>query len=120
MKKERQPVTIEKVKETHSARREQIRARLAEFEAIWQKESDERLWEEMVFCFFTGGCSAKMGLRSINAVRPILMTGTHDELMNALVGVHRYPRVRSRYIVASREFLMADHEAKSGLYLELM
>ena len=46
-----------------------------------------------------------MGLRSIEAVRPILLTGTHDELMNALVGRHRYPRARSGYIVASRDFL---------------
>ena len=105
MKKEHQPVTIEKVLETHSARREQIQARIAEFEAIWKNESDEKLWEEMVFCFFTGGCSAKMGLRSIEAVRPLLLNGDHEELMNALVGVHRYPRARAGYIVASREFL---------------
>jgi N-glycosylase/DNA lyase len=39
------------------------------------------------------------------AVRPLLLEGSHDELMNALVGVHRYPRARAGYIVASREFL---------------
>ena len=108
MKKEKEPLTIEKIKMAHTERREEIRARLAEFENIWKKETDERLWEEMVFCFFTGGCSAKMGMRSIEAVRPILLTGTHDELMNALVGRHRYPRARSGYIVASRDFLQED------------
>ncbi len=108
MKKETEPLTIEKIKTAHADRREEIRARLAEFENIWKKETDERLWEEMVFCFFTGGCSAKMGMRSIEAVRPILLTGTHDELMNALVGRHRYPRARSGYIVASRDFLQED------------
>ncbi|MBX7171758.1 MAG: N-glycosylase/DNA lyase [Pyrinomonadaceae bacterium] len=105
MKKEREPVTIEKVKEIYSARGKEIRARLAEFEAIWKKGTDEKLWEEMVFCFFTGGCSARMGLRSVEAVRSLLLTGTHEELMNALVGKHRYPRARAGYIVASREFL---------------
>lgn len=105
MKKERHPVTIEKVNETYLARHGEIRARLAEFEAIWQHGTNEKLWEEMVFCFFTGGCSAKMGLRSVEAVRPLLIDGNHEELMNALVGVHRYPRARSGYIVASREFL---------------
>ena len=105
MKKEDSPLTIEKMKSAHAARREEIRVRLAEFEDIWQSGSDERLWEEMVFCFFTGGCSAKMGLRSIEAVRHLLLEGTHEELMNALVGVHRYPRARAGYIVASREFL---------------
>ena len=105
MKKLHEPVTIEKVKETYSIRNEEIRAKLIEFSAIWQRGTDEKLWEEMVFCFFTGGCSARMGLRSIEAVRPILLTGTHQELMNALVGKHRYPRARAGYIVASRDFL---------------
>ena len=105
MKKEREAVTIEKVKEVYSARGKEIRARLAEFEAIWKKGTDEKLWEEMVFCFFTGGCSARMGLRSVEAVRTLLMTGTHEELLNALVGKHRYPRARAGYIVASRDFL---------------
>jgi N-glycosylase/DNA lyase len=110
VKKESHPVTIEKVKEIHSARGKEIRQRLAEFDAIWQNGTNEKLWEEMVFCFFTGGCSAKMGLRSVEAVRQILITGDHEELMNALVGKHRYPRARAGYIVASREFLQEHCE----------
>jgi N-glycosylase/DNA lyase len=105
VKKEQPPLSIERIKSAHAERREEIRARLGEFQAVWKFGKDERLWEEMVFCFFTGGCSAKMGLRSIEAVRPLLLEGTHLELMNALVGVHRYPRARASYIVASREFL---------------
>lgn len=108
VKKEKTPVTIELIKAAHHERRADISARLAEFENIWKNESDEKLWEEMVFCFFTGGCSAKMGLRSIEAVRPLLISGDHENLMNALVGVHRYPRARAGYIVASRDFLSAE------------
>ena len=105
MKKEHQPLTIEKIKSAHIERRGEISERLAEFDAVWQAGTDERIWEEMVFCFFTGGCSARMGLRSVEAVRPILLTGNHAELANALVGRHRYPNARAGYIVASREFL---------------
>lgn len=105
MKKEKEPVTIEKIKQTHLERGTEIRARLAEFAAVWQAGSDERLWEEMVFCFFTGGCSARMGMRSIEAVRPFLQTGGYAELSGALSGVHRYPFARAGYIVASRDFL---------------
>ncbi len=105
VKKEQEPLTIEKIKQAHAERRVEIRTRLAEFEAVWKRGSDERLWEEMVFCFFTGGCSARMGLRSIEAVRPLLINGTHEQLMNALLGRHRYPRARAGYIVASRDFL---------------
>ena len=118
MKKLHQPVTIEKIRETYSARGTEIRARLAEFAAIWQSGTDEKLWEEMVFCFFTGGCSARMGLRSVEAVRPLLLTGNHDELMNALVGRHRYPRARAGYIVTSRDFLQSHCEMKLREKLE--
>lgn len=105
MKKGAVSVTVENIKHTHRTRRKEISARLKEFRTIWKSAGDERLWEEMVFCFFTGGCSAKMGLRAIEAVRPHLMDGDHEQIMNALVGVHRYPRARSRYVVQSREFL---------------
>ncbi len=105
MKKEKEPITIEKIKAAHVERRTDVQARLNEFREIWANGTDEKLWEEMVFCFFTGGCSAKMGLRSIEAVRPILMNGNHAELTEKLVGVHRYPNARAGYIVASRNFL---------------
>ncbi len=105
MKRDKPPVTIESIKKTHVERRPEILLRLAEFDDIWSKGNDERIWEEMVFCFFTGGCSAKMGLRSIEAVRPLLKSGSHEELTQALLSVHRYPNARSRYIVESRDFL---------------
>ncbi len=108
MKKEKKPITIENIKEAYQKRRAEIRRRLSEFDGIWQNGSDELLWEEMVYCFFTGGCSAKMGLRSVEAVRPHLMNGSHEDVMNALLGRHRYPRARARYVIESRAFL-EDH-----------
>ncbi len=95
MKRATQPVTIEKIKDAHAIRHQEIRSRLAEFEAVWAAGNDERLWEEMVFCFFTGGCSAKMGLRSVEAVRPFLTNGSFEDLSGALSGVHRYPFARA-------------------------
>ncbi|MBK7708029.1 MAG: N-glycosylase/DNA lyase [Acidobacteria bacterium] len=112
MKKEREPSTFENIKRAHAERGVEIRQRLEEFSSVWQSGDDDRLWEEMVYCFFTGGCSARMGLRSVEAVRGLLKEGSHEELMNALVGRHRYPRARARYIVASREFLTADCEMR--------
>jgi N-glycosylase/DNA lyase len=105
VKREREPITIENIQKVHAARMGEIRARLAEFDAIGKRGTDLNLWEEMVFCFFTGGCSARMGLNALEAVRSILLTGEQDELAAALVGVHRYPNARARYIVASRLFL---------------
>jgi N-glycosylase/DNA lyase len=108
VKKESTPLTIEKIKAAYLERREEISRRLSEFQDIRANGTDERLWEEMVFCFFTGGCSARMGLRSIEAVRPLLMAGNYAELAEALRGRHRYPNARAGYIVASREFLQED------------
>jgi N-glycosylase/DNA lyase len=99
------PVTIESIRATHHARSRDIRSRLAEFRGVRQEGSDGRLWEELVFCIFTAGASARMGLRSIEAVRSLLGAGTHQDLANALTGVHRYPRARSGYIVVTRDYL---------------
>lgn len=105
MKTPREPVTIEAIIETHKNRGREIRRRLKQFEAIGRRGSDLNYWEEMVFCFFTGGCSARMGIHALEAVRPIILTGDQTALAKALTGVHRYPNARARYIVASREFL---------------
>ena len=108
MRRDREPVTVEKIRAAHRARRREIRARLAEFEEVWRSATDARLWEEMVYCIFTAGASARMGLGSVEAVRGLLGHGTHDELAAALQRRHRYPNSRSGYIVATREFLEGD------------
>jgi len=105
MKRSIEPITIENIKRHHRKRRGEIRRRLKEFQNIGRNGTDQHLWEEMVFCFFTGGCSARMGMNSLDAVRPMLMHADQPELARALTGHHRYPNARSRYIVASREFL---------------
>jgi N-glycosylase/DNA lyase len=107
-REQQQPVTIENIVATHKARATDIRQRLAEFEEVWRAGSDERLWEELVFCIFTAGASARMGLRSVEAVRALLAAGAHAELAHALTGVHRYPNARSGYIVVTRDYLHSD------------
>jgi N-glycosylase/DNA lyase len=108
VRRDQQPVTIERIRETHAARGADIRRRLAEFQDVWRQGSDERLWEELVFCIFTAGASARMGLRSVEAVRTLLAVGGREELAGALGGVHRYPNSRSGYIVVTRDYLRAD------------
>ena len=108
MRRDSQPVTIENIKATRRERAREIRARLAEFRFLWERASDERLWEELVFCIFTAGASARMGLRSVEAVRHLLMYGSHAQLTEALQGVHRYPVARPGYIVVTRDYLSED------------
>lgn len=109
MQRNHQLVTVDRIRATHKARRGDIRARLAEFHEVWRSGSDARLWEELVFCIFTAGASARMGLKSIEAVRPLLLNGRRDSMTRALkqAGAHRFPVARPGYIVATRNYLRA-------------
>jgi N-glycosylase/DNA lyase len=102
-----EPVTIDRLRATHAARRKEIRTRLREFRQVWQTASDARLWEEMVYCIFTAGASARMGLRSVETLRPLLESGQRKEMTRALVaaGAHRFPNARPGYIVVTRDYL---------------
>lgn len=111
-------MTIESIRDAHRARARDIRRRLAEFRGVRREGSDARLWEELVFCIFTAGASARMGLRSIETVRPLLDAGTHQDLADALTGVHRYPRARSGYVVVTRDYLRDDCGMRLGERLE--
>ena len=95
---------------THRARRKEIRKRLGEFDEVWRKGSDARLWEELVYCIFTAGASARMGLDSVDAVRPLLLEGEAKAMTKALkaAGAHRFPVARPQYIVVTREYFRAQ------------
>jgi N-glycosylase/DNA lyase len=103
-------VTIDDVRAAHRARRREIESRLAEFRDVWRNGTDARLWEELVYCIFTAGASARMGLRSVEAIRPLLFEGSREEMTRALVEAraHRYPSARPGYIVTTRDYLRED------------
>jgi N-glycosylase/DNA lyase len=105
-----EPLTIESLHVAYAARRKEIRARLREFRHLWKTASDERLWEEMVYCIFTAGASAKMGLRSVEALRPLLASGQQPAMTRALVaaGAHRFPNARPAYVVTTRDYLQSS------------
>ena len=110
MPRDPEPVTVESLRRAHEARRPEIRKRLREFRRLWRAGSDARLWEEMVYCIFTAGASAKMGLRAVEAVRPLLKTGKPKAMTRALVaaGAHRFPNARPHYVVTTRDYLKAS------------
>jgi N-glycosylase/DNA lyase len=105
-------VTIEELRQSYREKRGAIRARLAEFEAIRREADDARLFEELVYCIFTAGASARMGLNAIERVRPHLFEAGHARLNRLLIGAHRYPRARSGYIVHTRAYLKTDCELR--------
>lgn len=85
-----------------------IRNRLNEFGLLRAETDDARLFEELVFCIFTAGASARMGLKSVEQIRDLLPLGTVEQLSVALTGTHRFPNARAKYIVEARSFLQQD------------
>jgi N-glycosylase/DNA lyase len=99
---------IDELQKSYREKRAAIRARLAEFEAIRREGDDACLFEELVYCIFTAGASARMGLNAVEKVRPVLLKAGHPRLNRLLVGAHRYPNARSRYVVQTRNYLKRD------------
>ncbi|HET9527891.1 MAG TPA: N-glycosylase/DNA lyase [Pyrinomonadaceae bacterium] len=114
MQRNQEPVTVERVIATHRARRKEIRKRLGEFQQVWRNASDARLWEELAYCIFTAGASARMGLDSVDAVRPLLLDGPPEAMTKALknAGAHRFPVARPQYIVVTRNYFRAEFDMK--------
>ena len=114
MQRNQEPVTVDSVVATHRARRKEIQKRLNEFDEVWHKGSDARLWEELAFCIFTAGASARMGLNAVDAIRALLLEGESDEMTRALkkAGAHRFPVARPRYIVTTRSYLRDNFDMK--------
>jgi N-glycosylase/DNA lyase len=110
----RQPVAVEDIRATHKARSKEIRARLNQFRDVWRNGSDDRLWEELVFCIFTAGASARMGFRAIEAIRPLLFNGSREDMTLALrkAGAHRFPVERPSHIVVTRSYLREHCDLK--------
>jgi len=114
VQRNQEPVTVERVVATHRARRREIKKKLNEFDEVWRKGSDARLWEELAFCIFTAGASARMGLNSVDAVRSLLLHGGPEEMTEALkeAGAHRFPVARPRYIVTTRAYFRENFDMK--------
>ena len=98
-------LTIEELKRIYLNKRREIRERLREFRNVGRTGSHERLFEELTFCIFTAGASARMGLRSVESVRSVLMNGSTRDIQQALTGRHRFPNARGAYVFETREYL---------------
>jgi N-glycosylase/DNA lyase len=97
--------SFKRLRLSYIEKRNLIRARLKEFRDILESGDDKRLFEELAFCILTAGASARMGIRSIDAIRDILFDAGARELSSRLQHVHRFPNSRARYIAHTRNHL---------------
>lgn len=84
--------------------RKRIRERLLEFSQVW-KEPDERIFEEMCFCFCTPQSNARSCFASVDylARSGMLFRGDPETISQHLRGGVRFHNSKSRYIVEARD-----------------
>lgn len=99
---------IDELRKTWRLKRPAIRSRLNEFASLLRDADDERLFEELVYCIFTAGASARMGINSVERVRRHLGRCSQHRLAGLLTGAHRFPNARSKYVVQTRKYLLDD------------
>ncbi|MCH8013930.1 MAG: DNA lyase [Candidatus Dadabacteria bacterium] len=98
------PEIIEELKVLYIQKKDSIKAQLDEFEQVREKGDDRRIFEELTFCILTSAVGPKVGMKSLDAIRDILLEGSPDELEERLKGIHKYPE-KAYYIVHTRNYL---------------
>ena len=96
---------INELRRDYRAKKPLIVQRFAEFRKVYEK-GDRAIFEELCYCILTAGSSAKMGMRTVTALRDILRSGSEKELrQRAQAHGVRFWRLRPSYIVHTREYL---------------
>jgi N-glycosylase/DNA lyase len=102
---------IDELKHSYELKKEIIKQRIHEFENIY-KLGDEAIFTELCFCIFTAGSSARAGLKCIDAIKDIIISGNALELESRILKIHRYPKARAEYIVHTRNYLHEEFNFK--------
>jgi len=105
------PEIIEELKALYIQKKDSIKAQLHEFEQVREKGDDRKIFEELTFCILTSAVGPKVGIKSLDAIRDILLEGSTDELEERLKGVHKYPE-KAYYIVHTRDYLKNEYGLK--------
>lgn len=96
---------IDELRRDYRRKRPAISRRLQEFRAVYEK-GDRAIFEELCYCILTAGSSAKMGMRTVEALKDILQTGSEQELQQRAEAHRvRFWRIRPSYIFHTREYL---------------
>lgn len=106
------------LKKSYKVKRRDIKKRLQDFKQVGKYSTGRQLFEELAYCIFTAGASARMGLNAVNAVKGIMHTADASEISISLKGVYRFPNSRSGYLVHTREYLKKNHNMDIRSILE--
>jgi len=102
------PIKIKELKTFYNERKDSIDIQLNEFEIVRQSADDRRIFEELVFCILTSAVGPKVGAKSLDAIKEILLEAKADDIEEQLTGVHKYPE-KAYYIVHTRDYLQREY-----------
>ncbi|NIP38034.1 MAG: hypothetical protein GWO07_14560 [Candidatus Dadabacteria bacterium] len=102
-------IYISKLQDSYDKKKPLIKSRLSDFKQIRKTATDEKLFEEMTFCILAAGTSARMALRSTEAVKYVLNFGDFNQIKRSLTGYYRYPNLRAYYLIQCREHLKSEY-----------
>ncbi|MBN1824350.1 MAG: N-glycosylase/DNA lyase [Endomicrobiales bacterium] len=85
------------------SRRNEISSRLGDFRSVWKNGTDERIFEELVFCLFTPQSKAKSCWASVCFLkdRNLIMKGKHGQIAKRINTV-RFRNNKAKYLVSAR------------------
>jgi len=97
----------EKIKNIYNHQRNDIAARLSEFDEIWKTGDDETLFAELVFCLLTPQSKAKSCWAAVKRLedKELLLKGNENEIAREL-NIVRFRNNKARYIVEARQNLL--------------
>jgi N-glycosylase/DNA lyase len=71
------------------------------------------IFEELAFCLLTANTSAATSMKAVDTLRPVLKTGTLEDLKSALKSAgYRFPNKRAEYIYEARQNHYCDLKDK--------
>ena len=100
------------LKKEYELKKDKIQSRLKDFEEIFNK-GNKSIFEELCFCILTPNTSAKMGIKAMNSLKPVLYIGNLQELQETLKkSGYRYPNKRAEYLIEVRDFIKNELKFK--------
>ncbi len=101
----------ERLRSSYLKRKDLISARLREFKEVFEKGDDNRIFEELAFCLLTSAVGPRMGQKSIDAIRDVLIQGNEEDIYEKLLNVHKYPE-KASFVVLARDYLKKEFDFK--------
>lgn len=86
-----------------------IERRMEEFREIWEKGSEEDIFEELAFCLLTPQSKARICWMAVERMKKneVLLRGSYEEILENLQGV-RFKYTKAQNIILAREFFMQE------------